>query len=167
MSAQPVENPKLIRADVIVTRLFDAPVGRVWKAFTEDAEVMKWWGPEHFTAPAAKMDVRAGGTSLVCMRTPDGQDMWMRWDYTRVDPMSRIEYVQNICDADGGRIDPRAIGMGPDFPRDVTTVVTLTARGNQTEMKIVEDTTTSEFMHEMSKLGLEQCMDKMGASVSR
>ena len=48
--------------------------------------------------------------------------------------------------------------------QDFATVVTLTPRGDKTEMMIVEDTTTTEFMHEMSRVGLEQCMDKMAAS---
>jgi uncharacterized protein YndB with AHSA1/START domain len=164
MTAERAEKSELIRRDVVVTRLFDAPVERVWKAFTEDAEVMKWWGPQGFTSPVANMDVRPGGVSLVCMRSPEGQDMWMTWAYTKVEPMRRLEYVQNISDEHGLRIDPSVIGMGPEFPRDVATVVTLTPRGDKTEMRIVEDTTTSEFMHEMSRLGLEQCMDKMGAS---
>ncbi len=164
MTAEGADNTDLVRKDVVVTRLFDAPVERVWKAFTEDAEVMKWWGPQGFTSPAAKMDVRPGGTSLVCMRSPQGQDMWMTWAYTKVEPMRRLEYVQNLSDEHGNRIDPAAMGMGPEFPRDVATVVTLTPRGNKTEVKIVEDTTTTEFMHEMSRVGLEQCMDKMGAS---
>jgi uncharacterized protein YndB with AHSA1/START domain len=155
---------ELIRKDVVVTRLFDAPVERVWRAFTEDAEVMKWWGPQGFTSPAAKMDVRPGGVSLVCMRSPQGQDMWMTWAYTKVEPLRRLDYVQNLSDEHGNRIDPAAMGMGPEFPRDVATVVTLTPRGDKTEMKIVEDTTTTEFMHEMSRVGLEQCMDKMAAS---
>jgi uncharacterized protein YndB with AHSA1/START domain len=165
MPAKTDENTGLIRKDVIVSRLYDAPVEKVWKAFTEDAAVMKWWGPDFFTSPTAKMDVREGGTSLVCMRSPQGQDMWMTWAYTKVVPLQRIEYVQNISDEHGGRIDPSVIGMGPDFPRDVVTVVTLTRRGNQTEMRIVEDTTTSQFMHEMSLKGLEQCMDKLGDSL--
>lgn len=155
-------NPTIIvRKDVIVERTFDASPERVWQAFTTEADVRRWWGPEHFTAPVARMDVREGGTSLVCMRSPDGHDHWMTWDYTKVVPHSRLDYVQNLSDADGKRVDPAAMGMPPEFPRDVSTRVTLTPRGNKTEMRIVEDTTTSEFMHEMSKLGLEQCMDKM------
>jgi uncharacterized protein YndB with AHSA1/START domain len=163
MSVEAARNEARVRRDVIVTRLFHAPVERVWKAFTEDAEVMKWWGPAQFTSPAATMDVRPGGVSLVCMRSAQGQDMWMTWYYTRVEPMLRLEYVQNLSDEHGNRIDPGAIGMGADFPRDVATLVALTPRGHMTELKIVEDTTTSEFMHEMSRLGLEQCMDKMAA----
>jgi uncharacterized protein YndB with AHSA1/START domain len=164
MTAEGADKTELVRKDVVVSRLFDAPLGRVWRAFTTDAEVMKWWGPQGFTSPAAKMDVRPGGVSLVCMRSPQGQDMWMTWAYTKVEPMRRLEYVQNISDENGNRLDPSTIGMGPEFPRDVATVVTLTPHGDKTEMKIVEDTTTTEFMHEMSLTGLEQCMDKMAAS---
>jgi uncharacterized protein YndB with AHSA1/START domain len=166
MSAQPVPNTKVIRRDVTVTRLFDASLDKVWRAWTEDAEVVKWWGPDFFTAPAAKMDVRVGGTSLVCMRSPQGQDMWMTWTYTKVEPKRRLEYIQNISDEKGVLLDPAKIGMPPEFPRDVTTVVTLTPVGDKTEMTIVEDTTTSEFMHELSLKGLEQCMDKMDASLA-
>jgi uncharacterized protein YndB with AHSA1/START domain len=151
----------IVTRDVISTRLFDTSPDRVWKAWTESTEVMKWWGPDHFTAPAAKMDVRPGGISLVCMRSPDGQDMWMTWAYTAVEPGKRLEYVQNLADKEGNLIDPGVIGMPPEFPRDVTTVVTLEPEGGKTRMTITEHTTTSEFMMKMSQMGLEQCVDKM------
>ncbi len=67
------------KRDLIVTRVFDAPVELVWKAWTDPEYVMRWWGPDHFTSPSAKIDFREGGTSLVCMRAPEefgGQDMY-------------------------------------------------------------------------------------------
>jgi uncharacterized protein YndB with AHSA1/START domain len=152
----------LITHDIIVTRTFDATAEKVWKAWPEDAYVMRWWGPDGYTAPVARMDVRKGGSSLVAMRSPDGQEHWMTWVYTKVEPFSRIEYVQNLSTPDGGPVDPTAVGMPPDFPRDVATVVTLTSRDGKTEVTISERTTTSEFMMKMSQLGLEQVMDKMG-----
>jgi hypothetical protein len=63
----------LVTHDIVVTRVFDASPMEVWLAWTTDAEVMKWWGPDNYTAPVARMDVRVGGTSLVAMRSPDGQ----------------------------------------------------------------------------------------------
>ena len=153
--------------NIVVTRIFDASPEQVWKAWTTDEQVQRWWGPEHFSAPATKMDVREGGTSLVCMRSPDGQDMWMTWDYTRVEPGKRLEYIQNLSDEAGNPLDPGAIGMPPDFPRDVRTVVTVRAVGDKTETTITETTTTSEFMLKMSRMGLEQCLDKMSATFQR
>ena len=153
----------LITHDVVVTRTFAATPEEVWKAWTEDELVMRWWGPDGFTSPAARMDVRVGASSVVAMRSPDGHDIWMNWTYTRVEPYSRIEYVQNLSDETGKLIDPVSVGMPPEFPRDVATVVTLTPVGDKTEVTITEHTTTSEFMMEMSQLGLEQVLDKMGA----
>ena len=158
------EVPELITEDVVVTRTFNASPQRVWRAWTESAEVRKWWGPEFWTSPEARMDVREGAFSLVLMSSPDGQDIWMRWDYTRVVPQERLEYTQNLSDRDGGSIDPTSIGMPPDFPRDVRTVVTLTPKGSQTEVTITEHTTTSGPLMDFSRLGLEQVMDKMGAT---
>ena len=70
--------------------------------------------------------------------------------------------MQNLSDETGKVIEPGAVGLPPEFPRDVATVVTLTPVGDKTEVTITEHTTTSQFMMEMSQLGLEQVLDKMG-----
>jgi len=64
---------------MVVTRTFDAPVERVWRAWSDPDDVMAWWGPTVFTSPSARLDVRQGGTSLVCMRAPadlGGREMY-------------------------------------------------------------------------------------------
>lgn len=38
--------------ELIIERIFDAPVEKVWKAWSDPAEMKKWWGPENFTAPS-------------------------------------------------------------------------------------------------------------------
>ena len=64
------------KKDLVVTRVFDALVDLVWKAWTDPEQVMRWWGPEGFTSPVAMIDFREGETSLVCMRPPEGQDFY-------------------------------------------------------------------------------------------
>jgi uncharacterized protein YndB with AHSA1/START domain len=156
------------KTDLVVTRVFEAPVELVWKAWTEPQHVMQWWGPNCFTSPSAKMDVREGGTSLVCMRAPKefgGQDMYSTWAYQRIVPMQRIEYVHNLADKDGNNVDPVAMGMTADFPRDQRHVVTFKDVGNRkTEMTVTEYDWTVGQMLELSKTGLNQCLDKMAAS---
>ena len=155
---------QLITRDVAVTRSFDASVEQVWAAWTEDAEVMKWWGPMPWTCPEARMDVREGGASVVCMRSPDGFEIWMRWAYSSVIPNERMDYTQNMCDRDGNLIEPTSIGMPAEFPRDVSTVVTLTPRDGKTEMTITEHTTTTQELMDGSHQGLEMVIDQMGAT---
>lgn len=56
--------------DLVFNRIFDATPEQVWKAWTDPAHVMRWWGPDHFSCPSAVIDLREGGTSIVCMRAP-------------------------------------------------------------------------------------------------
>jgi len=46
------------KRDLVVTRVFDAPIELVWKAWSDSDEVKKWWGPTGFTCPVAEMDFR-------------------------------------------------------------------------------------------------------------
>ena len=154
--------PELVTHDVVVTRTFNASPERVWRAWTEDAEVMKWWGPRPWTCPEARMDVREGGASIVSMKSPEGFEIWMRWDYTKVISSERLEYTQNLCDRDGKLIEPTSIGMPAEFPRNVATVVTLVPEGDKTVVTITEHTTTSKALMEGSLKGLEMVMDQMG-----
>jgi uncharacterized protein YndB with AHSA1/START domain len=113
------------------------------------------------------MDFRVGGVSLVCMRAPaeyGGQDMYHTWTYTRIDPHERIEFVSNFADKDGTPLDPAAAGVPPGVPYDVPHVVTFKARGDgRTELTVTEHGYTSEQARELSKMGMEQCLDKMAA----
>jgi uncharacterized protein YndB with AHSA1/START domain len=114
------------------------------------------------------MDVREGGTSLVCMRAPTafgGQDMYNSWTYCHVVPHQRLEFILDWADKDGKRTGPATLGLPADMPRDVRHVITFKAVSDQqTEMTITEFGYTSEQHYELSKAGLEQCLDKMAAS---
>jgi uncharacterized protein YndB with AHSA1/START domain len=156
------------KKDLVVTRVFDAPVAQVWNAWTDSEQVMRWWGPLGFTSPLARMDVREGGTSLVCMRASKefgGQDYYNTWTYRRIVPMQMLEFVNNFANKDGKRITPAEAGLPPAIPQDVRHVITFKAVGdNKTEMTITEFGYTSDEIYDLSKAGLEQCLDKMAAS---
>ncbi len=153
--------------DVFVARVLDAPVEEVWKAWSDPEYVMRWWGPTGFTSPGAEIDFRVGGASLVCMRAPaeyGGQDMYHTWTYTRIDPHERIEFIQNFADENGAHLDPAAMGMPPGVPREVPHVITFKAPGdNRTEMTVTEYGYTTEQARDLSRAGMEQCLDKMAA----
>lgn len=157
--------------DLVVTRVFAAPIELVWKAWTEPEYVMRWWGPDYFTSPSAEIDFREGGTSLVCMRAPKefgGQDMYSTWVYQQIVPMERIEFIQNLADKDGNQIDPATLGLPPEFPRDTRTVVTFKDLGNgKTEMTVTEYNmpAADTEMGRNAEIGLNQSLDKMATSL--
>src|SRR5262249_1091602 len=51
----------------VISRTFDAPREQIWKAWTERARLMEWFGPAGFKMPAAKLDFRPGGTFHYCL----------------------------------------------------------------------------------------------------
>jgi uncharacterized protein YndB with AHSA1/START domain len=101
------------------------------------------------------------------MRAPaeyGGQDMYHTWTYTRIDPYERIEFVSNFADEDGTHLDPAAMGVPPGVPHDVPHVVTFEARGDDgTEMTVTEHGYMTEQARDLSRAGMEQCLDKMAA----
>lgn len=44
-----------------ITRMFDAPRELVWKAWTDQKLIRKWWGPRGVTNPTCEWDARPGG----------------------------------------------------------------------------------------------------------
>ncbi len=60
--------------DLVLTRVFDAPRDLVFRAWTEPAMLLKWWGPRGFTNTFHEIDVRPGGKWLFIMHGPDGVD---------------------------------------------------------------------------------------------
>ena len=157
------------KRNLVFTRIFEATIEQAWNAWTDASMVKKWWGPEGFTCPVAKMDVREGARSLVCMRAPKdfgGQDMYSTWTYTRIEPMREIEYLHHFADKDGNRVDPQVQGLPPDMPAEVRNLVTFKAVGeNKTEITVTEFDWPEGQMRKMSKMGMEQCLDKMAASL--
>lgn len=153
--------------NMVVIRVFNAPVASVWKAFIDAEHVMKWWGPAGFTSPSCNMNFRMGGVTLVCMRAPKefgGLDMYNTWTYGKIVPMERIEFILNFADKDGNKLDPARMGMPPGVPKDVPHVIIFKAMdANQTEITFTEYGYTSQQAHDISKAGLEQCLDKMAA----
>lgn len=153
--------------DVVVTRVFDAPVEQVWKAWGDPEQVKRWWGPTGFTCPLAEMDFREGGTSLVCMRAPvefGGQDFYNTWTYIQVVPNERFEYILRFTDQDGNPFDPAEMGLPAGIPKEVRNVNVFKDLGDgRTEMTITEHSYASEQAHDLSKAGLEQCLDKLAA----
>ena len=60
--------------EVLITRIFEAPRERVFRAWTDPDEVAAWFGPEHFETPRnrVRIDLRVGGRYELTMVRRDG-----------------------------------------------------------------------------------------------
>jgi uncharacterized protein YndB with AHSA1/START domain len=166
------KNNQKKKQDLVVTRIVDAPVELVWKAWTEPKRVMRWWGPKDYTSPSCKIDLREGGKYIFCMRAPKdqgGQDMYTAGVYKKIVPMERLEFTQGMADKDGNSIDPAQLGMQPDFPKEMRMeVVFKTKKCDMTELTIKHyDWPVSDGgqMYVYALAGWHQSVDKLAESL--
>jgi uncharacterized protein YndB with AHSA1/START domain len=149
-----------------IARTFNAPVEKVWNAWKDSASVMRWWGPMGFTCPVAKMNFKVGNSSLVCMRSPDGFEIYNSWTYTKIEPMKSIEFIQHFTNAGGKKISPSDIGLPPGIPDEVPHMITFKDGGKgTTEITIIESGYANAQVVEMSKGGMASVLDKLAAEV--
>jgi uncharacterized protein YndB with AHSA1/START domain len=92
-----------------ITRYFDAPRERVWAAWTNPAELAKWWGKRGWTAQAETivMDVRPGGAfKVVTVHDEDGRTMVNEGVYREVVAPERLSFGEStvtLTDLGDGR----------------------------------------------------------------
>jgi len=84
-----------------VVREFDAPVSRVWQAWTEKEWLDQWWAPKPWKANTTSMDFREGGRWLYYMQGPEGERHYCRVDYASIIPQQSYAGVDCFCDENG------------------------------------------------------------------
>jgi len=84
-----------------VSREFNAPVEKVWRAFTEPALAEKWMAPKPWKAETVAADFTVGGAWKYLMIGPEGQQHWVYDEYTAIENGSLISSIGMFCDAEG------------------------------------------------------------------
>jgi uncharacterized protein YndB with AHSA1/START domain len=131
-------------AEIVVTRVFDAPRERVWRAWTEPAELARWWGKRGWTTPpeSVTMDVRPGGEfSLLSVSDEDGEEMRLDTTYGEI-------------------VEPERLSFGE-------ATVTLTDLGDgRTEMVYRTTTEMTDEIRRRAAGGLASAFDRLAAQLS-
>ncbi|WP_265942372.1 SRPBCC family protein [Dechloromonas sp. A34] len=70
--------------ELVLTRIIDAPPEKLFRAWTEPALIVQWFTPHPWTTIHAETDLRPGGSSLVVMCSPEGQEFPNRGVYLEV-----------------------------------------------------------------------------------
>jgi uncharacterized protein YndB with AHSA1/START domain len=151
-------------------REFDAPVERVWRAFTEADQLEKWWGPKDFTAPHIELDFREGGKYLYAMHGPAGTefdiDMWSTGTFNEIVNLQRIVYTDSFADAEGNAVSPAVYGM-EGMPDQLQVTLDFEALENgRTKLTLTHTGAPAGSEHASNmEDGWNQSLDKLAASV--
>lgn len=98
--------------ELTVSRVFSAPIQKVWDAWTMPDLFTKWWGPRGWNTTVKHMDVTPGGYLLYGMKCEDeaqgdwfGKVSWGKSVYESVNPTTELVYTDYFTD-DEGVVDP-------------------------------------------------------------
>ena len=148
-------------AAFIITREFNAPRERVFKAWTEAGQLMRWWGPRNFTIPFCKVDPRPGGIFHFCMRSPEGKDYWGKGIYREVAAPERLVYTDSFSNEKGDFVEPSQYGMAPDWPAETLITVTFEEQGNKTKLTLNGGVTAELAKKHMADQGWNESFDRL------
>jgi uncharacterized protein YndB with AHSA1/START domain len=68
-----LQESKMSTAKAEVSRLIDAPVNAVFRAWTDPKQMVQWMGPDNVTCERVELDVRPGGAYVIEMKAPQGE----------------------------------------------------------------------------------------------
>ena len=128
----PVKNPDA-NPEFVITRVLDAPRDVVWRAWTMREELMKWFGPQGYTMPHAKLDLRPGGTFHYAIRSPDGHEMWGKWTYREIVAPEKLVLISSFSDAQGGITRHP---MSASWPQETLSTTTFEEQDGKTAITI-------------------------------
>jgi len=141
--------------ELVLTRVFNAPRGRVWKAWTDTRQLAHWWGPAGFTNPVCEADVRPGGAIRIDMRGPDGTVYPMTGVYREVVAPERLVFTASALDEKGR----------PLF--EVLNTVTFAKQGGKTLLtvraQVVNKTAGADAYLEGMEAGWSQSLVRLDA----
>lgn len=153
-------------AELVITRVFLAPREHVWKAWTDPEHLMRWWGPEGFSSPACRIDLRVGGSYVFCMRSPDGQDYWSTGVYRELVEPERLVATDSFADENGRPVPASHYGMPGDWPSEMLVTVTFEEHEGGTKMTLRHEGLPAGEMGDMTATGWNESFDKLAAALA-
>lgn len=143
---------------LVISRVIDAPLENVWKAWTDPKELQEWWGPRGVTNPVCTWDAQVGGSIEIVMLAGKelGDLQGLEWPITgqfkEVVPQKRLMFTSE------------ALNEGKPILESLCTV-TFDQQGDKTKMtiKIEVTKTTPEAEGPLSgmSVGWNQSVDKL------
>ena|SRR6266568_5156248 len=144
--------------DLILTRTIDAPPQRVFQAWTDPALLKQWFAPLPWTTSLIETDVRAGGSTLVVMRSPEGAEFPNPGVYLEVVENQRLVFTNAYTKA-----------WEPSDKPFITVVLTFEDAGGRTKYTALVRHWTIADREQHEQMGFHQgwaiCAEQLAALV--
>jgi uncharacterized protein YndB with AHSA1/START domain len=79
--------------ELVLELTLEAPKEKVFRCWTEPDLMKQWFAPKPWTVSKVEVDLRPGGSSLVVMRSPEGQEIPNPGVYLEIVPNRKIVFT--------------------------------------------------------------------------
>lgn len=146
--------------ELVLTRIIDAPREKLFRAWTDPQLLKQWFVPRPWTIASAEVDVRPGGSSLIVMRDPEGNDHPNRGVYLEVVENERLVFT-----------DAYTRAWEPSEKPFFTGIITFEDEGGKTRYTARARHWTAADREVHEKMGFHegwgQCADQLAALVAK
>jgi uncharacterized protein YndB with AHSA1/START domain len=132
-----------------IKRFINAPRDRVYRAWTDPAQLKEWWGPEGVRTRKFEADARVGGKYRWDLLSQDGEEMSVLGEYRELIPGRRIVFTWQWDD--------------DETWKNVNSVVTieLVDRDGGTELTLIHEKLPSEPSRDRHNEGWSSVLDRL------
>ncbi|WP_336083100.1 SRPBCC family protein [Thalassospira sp. CH_XMU1448-2] len=79
--------------EIVLARVVDASMELAFRAWSDAAQIVKWFGPDGMRLETHEIDIRSGGVWRFDMVAPDGTRYSNRMEFVRIEPPFMIEAI--------------------------------------------------------------------------
>jgi len=139
-------------AALIVRRRIQAPPEKLFAAWTDPAQLLRWWGPEGVICADAQVDLRPGGSYRIANRMPDGALLWICGVFELIEAPHRLTYSWQL----EGRAGPAE-----------RVTVQFVRQGDDTEVVITHERIVDAAARSGHERGWLGCLDGLARLAGR
>ncbi|WP_240687971.1 SRPBCC family protein [Pseudalkalibacillus hwajinpoensis] len=152
--------------ELVIKRTFDVPRELLYAAWTSREHLEQWWGPKGFEMHVIRYDLRSDGIFLYKQRSPEGMEMWGKFQFQEIDAPKKLVFVSSFSNSVGQTV--RA-PFSASWPLEIQNTLTFLEQDSTTNLIIrgtplngtEEENQTFETAKEQIKQGFNGTLDQL------
>ena len=128
---------------LVVRKTIRATPERLFEAWTQPAQLRRWWGPQDVECVDAQVDLRVGGQYRIANRFSDGRVVWITGQFELIEAPERLVYTW--------RVEPQTVWE--------RVTVQFERHRDATEVVVVHERIADERMGDLHKKGWHECLE--------
>lgn len=136
---------------LVVRKTIRSTPERLFEAWTQPAQLRKWWGPQSVVCIGAEVDLRVGGRYRIGNQFPDGKILWIAGEFEAIERPHRLTYTWGL-EAEAGATE--------------RVTVAFKARDTATEVIVTHERIANAVMRDMHEQGWRGCLDGLAEHIN-